>query len=63
MSLPGTPDGDLCRKWVDIEEPLLHNKTAFPVILFGFDETNRSKTFNGSLIAQLLLISFVILLP
>jgi radical SAM superfamily enzyme YgiQ (UPF0313 family) len=41
--IPGTPDGELCRKWVDIDEPLLHNKTAFPVILLGFDETNRLK--------------------
>ena len=41
--LPGTPDGELCRKWVDLDEPLMHNKTAFPVILWGFDEGNRLK--------------------
>jgi radical SAM superfamily enzyme YgiQ (UPF0313 family) len=41
--IPGTPDGELCRKWVDIDEPLLQNKTAFPVILLGFNETNRLK--------------------
>ncbi|MFH1371325.1 MAG: B12-binding domain-containing radical SAM protein [Planctomycetota bacterium] len=41
--VPGTPDGELCRKWVDMDEPLFHNKTAFPIILFGFDETNRLK--------------------
>jgi radical SAM superfamily enzyme YgiQ (UPF0313 family) len=41
--IPGTPDGEFCRKWVDMDEPLMHNKTAFPVILLGFDETNRLK--------------------
>jgi hypothetical protein len=41
--IPGTPDGDRCGKWVDMAEPLFHNKTAFPVILLGFDETNRIK--------------------
>ncbi len=41
--IPGTPDGELCRKWIDLEEPLMHNKTAFPVILLGFDESNRLK--------------------
>jgi radical SAM superfamily enzyme YgiQ (UPF0313 family) len=47
--IPGTPDGELCRKWVDIDEPLLHNKTAFPVILLGFDETNRLKDLQRQL--------------
>ncbi|UCE99187.1 MAG: radical SAM protein [Planctomycetota bacterium] len=41
--IPGTPDGELCRKWVDMDEPLMHNKTAFPIILLGFDEVNRLK--------------------
>ena len=41
--IPGTPDGEYCRKWVDLDEPLMHNKTAFPIILLGFDETNRLK--------------------
>jgi tRNA A37 methylthiotransferase MiaB len=41
--VPGTPDGEYCRKWVDMDEPLFHNKTAFPIILWGFDETNRLK--------------------
>lgn len=41
--IPGTPDGEYCRKWVDMNEPLFHNKTAFPNILLGFDETNRLK--------------------
>jgi radical SAM superfamily enzyme YgiQ (UPF0313 family) len=41
--IPGTPDGEYCRKWVDMDEPLFHSKTAFPNILMGFDETNRLK--------------------
>jgi len=41
--VPGTLDGEFCRKWVDMDEPLFHNKTAFPIILWGFDETNRLK--------------------
>lgn len=41
--VPGTPDGDFCRKWVDMDEPLMHNKTAFPIILLGFKESNRLK--------------------
>jgi len=41
--IPGTPDSEFCRKWVDMDELLMHNKTAFPIILLGFDETNRLK--------------------
>ncbi len=41
--IPGTPDGELCRKYVDLDEPLLHNKTAFPIILLGNDPVNRLK--------------------
>jgi hypothetical protein len=41
--IPDTPDGELCRKWVNMDEPLMHNKTAFPIILLGFDEANRLK--------------------
>jgi radical SAM superfamily enzyme YgiQ (UPF0313 family) len=41
--IPGTPDGDYCRQWVDMDEPLFHNKTALPIILLGFEETNRLK--------------------
>ncbi|MFC1739092.1 B12-binding domain-containing radical SAM protein [Planctomycetota bacterium] len=47
--IPGTPDGELCRKWVDMNEPLFHNKTAFPIILLGFDETNRLKDLQRKL--------------
>jgi hypothetical protein len=52
--IPGTPDGEYCRKWVDLNEPLMHNKTAFPIIVLGFDESNRLKDlqrkFNRSLL-------------
>lgn len=36
--IPGTPDGELCRGVVDLDEPLFHNKTAFPILSLG-DET------------------------
>lgn len=41
--IPGTPDGEASRRWVDMDEPLMHNKTAFPIIRLGFDEVNRLK--------------------
>jgi hypothetical protein len=41
--IPGTPDGDAARQWVDMDEPLFHNKTAFPIITLGFDQTNHLK--------------------
>ena len=47
--IPGTSDGQLCRKWVDLDEPLMHNKTAFPIIMLGFDETNRLKDLQREL--------------
>jgi hypothetical protein len=53
--IPGTPDGEFCRKWVNLEEPLMHNKTAFPVILMGFDESNRLKDLQRKLNRELLL--------
>ncbi|MFQ6034803.1 MAG: B12-binding domain-containing radical SAM protein [Sedimentisphaerales bacterium] len=47
--IPGTPDGEYCRKWVDMDEPLMHNKTTFPIILLGFDEVNRLKDLQRKL--------------
>jgi molybdenum cofactor biosynthesis enzyme MoaA len=41
--IPGTPDGELCRQWVDLDEPLNHNKTAFPFRRLGADGINRLK--------------------
>jgi radical SAM superfamily enzyme YgiQ (UPF0313 family) len=47
--IPGTPDGLYCREWVDMDEPLYHNNTAFPIIMMGFDESNRLKDLQRKL--------------
>lgn len=47
--LPGTVDGDACQRWIDLSEPLLHNKTAFPIMRFGFDSINRLKQLQRDL--------------
>jgi hypothetical protein len=47
--IPGTPDGEACRRWIDLDEPLLHNNTAFPIFRLGFDETNRLKDLQRQL--------------
>ncbi len=47
--IPGTPDGEACRPWVDLDEPLLHSKTAFPILRLGFDEVNRFKDLQRKL--------------
>ncbi len=47
--IPGTPDGEYCRQWVDMDEPLFHNKTAFPIMLLGNDEVNRLKDLQRKL--------------
>ena len=47
--IPGTTDGEACRRWVDMDEPLMHNKTAFPIIRLGFDEVNRLKDLQRQL--------------
>jgi len=41
--IPGTPDGELCRQYTDLDEPLNHNKTAFPIRLLGKDKVNHFK--------------------
>lgn len=41
--IPGTPDGEACRKWADLDEPLWQNKTAFSGTLLGERELNRLK--------------------
>ena len=51
--IPGTPDGDACSEWVDLAEPLMHNKTAFTAIRVGFDESNRLKDLQRALNKQL----------
>jgi radical SAM superfamily enzyme YgiQ (UPF0313 family) len=47
--IPGTPDGEKCRRWVDLDEPLNHNKTAFPITLLGVDKVNRLKDLRHKL--------------
>jgi hypothetical protein len=42
--IPGTPDGERCRQWVDLDEPLWHNKTVFPIHFLGLEEVRRLKT-------------------
>jgi hypothetical protein len=51
--IPGTPDGEACRPWVDLDEPLMHNKTAFPILRLGFDEVNRLKDLQRRLNRQI----------
>lgn len=41
--IPGTPDGELARQWIDLDEPLTHNKTYFPIQMLGFDRANYYK--------------------
>lgn len=33
--IPGTPDGEEARRWVDLDEPLHHNKSRFPLLRLG----------------------------
>ena len=47
--IPGTPDGEYCRRWVDLDEPLWHNKTAFTLHMLGLAETNRLKNHANAL--------------
>jgi radical SAM superfamily enzyme YgiQ (UPF0313 family) len=51
--IPGTPDGELCREWTDLAEPLLHNKTAFALRRLGPLELNRLKQLAKDLNGQL----------
>jgi len=41
--VPGTPDGEKCRKISDLDEPLNHNKTAFTIRALGEDKIQRLK--------------------
>ena len=51
--IPGTPDGELCREWTDLAEPLSHNKTAFALRRLGPLELNRLKQLAKDLNRQL----------
>jgi len=41
--IPGTPDGEACARWVDLAEPLNHNKTAFAIRRLGAARLDRLK--------------------
>jgi radical SAM superfamily enzyme YgiQ (UPF0313 family) len=41
--IPATPDGEWCRKYTNLDEPLNHNKTAFPIRVLGFEKVNYYK--------------------
>ncbi len=43
--VPGTPDGEQCREWSDLDEPLLHNKTAFTIRRLGAERVQRLKAY------------------
>lgn len=47
--IPGTPDGEACRRWVNLDEPLCHNKTAFTLWSMGHKEVNRLKNIASQL--------------
>jgi tRNA A37 methylthiotransferase MiaB len=51
--IPGTPDGELCREWTDLAEPLSHNKTAFALRRLGPVELRRLKQLAKDLNRQL----------
>jgi len=42
--IPGTPDGEACRAYPVLDEPLNHNKTAFTGRLLGTDRVQKLKT-------------------
>ena len=41
--IPGTVDGEKCREIVDLDEPLFHNSTVFPVLHWGMDKMQELK--------------------
>jgi radical SAM superfamily enzyme YgiQ (UPF0313 family) len=51
--IPGTPDGERCRQWIDLDEPLWHNKTAFPLVLLGAADVQRLKALCRALNGRL----------
>lgn len=47
--IPGTADGERCREWADLEEPLAHNKTAFTIRRLGTERINQLKALTRDL--------------
>ena len=42
--IPGTADGELCRQWADLDEPLNQNKVAFTHTFLGRQQLQKMKT-------------------
>jgi radical SAM superfamily enzyme YgiQ (UPF0313 family) len=55
--IPGTPDGERCRQWIDLDEPLWHNKTVFPLVFLGTAEVQRLKALCRALNGRLEVVS------
>lgn len=52
--IPGTPDGEACRAYTDLDEPLNHNKTAFTSRLLGTARVNQLKALSRKVNQNLL---------
>lgn len=52
--IPGTPDGESCRSFIDLDEPLWHNKTVCPILMLGAEEVQRLKHLQHQLNRSLL---------
>jgi len=52
--IPGTVDGKKCAHWVDMEEPLSHNKTAFAIRRLGTEYLNGLKDLSHSVNMRLM---------
>jgi pyruvate-formate lyase-activating enzyme len=50
--IPGTPDGEICRTFTDLDEPLNHNKTAFTWRFLGSEHVDRLKNLCREVNAQ-----------
>ena len=50
--IPGTEDGQRCGKIINLDEPLLQNKSVFPIIAYGFDQCNKFKDLQRKLNAS-----------
>jgi radical SAM superfamily enzyme YgiQ (UPF0313 family) len=55
--IPGTADGEACRRMTDLDEPLNHNKTAFTIRSLGEGRVNQLKALARELNAAAPLLS------
>ena len=44
--IPGTPDGEACRTYTNLDEPLNHNKAAFTFRFLGEERVNVLKSLS-----------------